>query len=198
VPFPWREERNPFHALVAEILLARTRAQQVLPVFLEVRRRYPTAVAMLRAGVADIRRVIRPLGLAWRAAVLYELAGHLARSRTRVIPRTMDGLRELPGVGGYVSASFLSFHCGVRAGIVDSNVVRLYSRLYGITAGPESHKSRAFADLAEVVTPRRSFRAFNYAVLDFTRDTCTPRAPRCVACPLRAECPYARTTGARR
>ena len=91
-----------------------------------------------------------------------------------------------------MSSSFLSFHCGVRAGIVDSNVVRLYSRLYGMKSTPESHRSRLFKEVADVITPRREFKAFNYAVLDFTRNVCTP-TPHCDVCPLLRACSHGRT-----
>jgi A/G-specific adenine glycosylase len=103
----------------------------------------------------------------------------------------MEGLLSLPGVGPYAASAYLSFHCGKRAAIIDGNIVRLYGRVFGLSVHAETRRTKEFIALAESMTPPRAFRAYNYAVLDFTRAVCRPK-PNCEGCPLRDLCAYGR------
>ena len=187
--FPWRAERDPFFALLAEVLLQRTRAAQVGPVYRDLKARFPTPAGMAASNKAAILQSIRSLGLAWRAATLLKLARALEESHGGRVPDGPAALRSLPGVGPYAAAAYESFHRGRRAAIIDSNVVRLYGRLFGFPTHAETRRTKAMRELAEELTPRRAFRDYNYALLDFTREVCTPR-PHCGACPLRGRCCY--------
>jgi A/G-specific adenine glycosylase len=173
---------------VAEILLQRTRATQVVPVYLALRGEFPDVASLATARVQRVRAVIRPLGLAWRAGRLIELAKALRDRHGGRVPRSTARLQELPGVGPYVAAAFASFHLERRAVIVDSNVVRFVSRLHGWDYGPESHRNAVFRRAADRLTPARGVKEYNYALLDFTREVCTPRVPRCDSCALRQGC----------
>lgn len=191
-PFPWRSPPTPFLGLVSEVLLQRTRARNVVPVYEEFVRRYPTAEALKKARIEEVEEVIRPLGLLWRASLLKDMAEKIAARST--IPSTLEGLMELPGVGPYVAAAFLSFHGKGRGVLVDSNVVRWLARLTGMPHGPETRRKRWLLDLADRVTPHAGVKEFNFAILDFTMTVCAPRKPRCGECPLGSRfCLYGRT-----
>ena len=82
-----------------------------------------------------------------------------------------------------------SFHCGIRDVIIDSNVVRLYGRLFGFEYDGETRRKPWLRELADRITPARIYRDFNYAVIDFTRSICKPR-PDCGHCMLNAQCAY--------
>jgi len=112
--------------------------------------------------------------------------------RGGVPPRELEALRELPGVGMYTAAAWLSLHAGRRAAIVDSNVARWLSRLTGLPYPRDPRPVRWVWELADELTPRRVFKDYNYAVLDFTMAVCVPRTPRCPICPLRRDCNYGR------
>jgi len=132
--------------------------------------------------------VIKPLGLAWRAEFLKTLGKSLVKKAGRV-PLEYDELVALPGVGPYAASAFLSLHCGKRSVIIDSNVVRIYSRLLGQSYDGETRRKKWVAEFADSITPRDDFKKFNYALLDFTRVLCSPR-PRCSDCPLKEFCQY--------
>jgi A/G-specific adenine glycosylase len=180
-----------YRALVAEILLQRTRAHQVVPVYREFCARFPSPEHLGGATPAQVLSVIRPLGLAWRAGRLVEL-GRVLAALGRV-PTDRQTLEQLPGVGPYAAGALISFHVGRRATIIDSNVVRLYGRLFGIKTGPETRRTAQFRNLAEWVTPQAAHWDFNYALLDFTREVCTA-TPKCSGCILLRGCAFGRTT----
>jgi A/G-specific adenine glycosylase len=185
-PFPWRTG-GCFHALVAEILLQRTNAEQVVPVYQQLCMTYPTATSMSEATSSEIWTLLKPLGLHWRIPLIQKLAVELRGLGS--VPRVSSQLRKLPGVGEYASAAFQSLHCGIRAPIVDSNVVRLYGRLFGFEVDAETRRKKWFRELAAEMTPSRNHRAYNYALLDFTRAICRPK-PRCGSCVLLDLCHF--------
>jgi len=87
----------------------------------------------------------------------------------------------------YAASSFLSLHAGVRASIVDSNVVRLYGRIFGLSTDAETRRKKWFLEIAEQLTPDTEFRDFNYALLDLTRKICK-KVPLCQDCPINKYC----------
>jgi A/G-specific adenine glycosylase len=177
---------------VAELLLTRTKAAQVAPVFREVRARYSTPGELVDAGPEAANAIIAGLGLHWRGPLLYGAARAVA-GHGGTPPDDLDALRSLPGIGPYAAAAWLSLHRGRRAVLIDNNVARWLARLTGRPYDGETRRKRWLQELAEMLTPQQNFRAYNYAVLDFTMTVCTPRTPRCPTCPLRADCAYGQT-----
>ncbi len=187
--FPWRHTGDRFHALIAETMLQRTRAEQVRPVYLDFVKKYETPEDVLDDSEKSVLHLLKPLGLSWRARSMMKLVKEL--SERKRMPDNIDELLELTGVGPYAAAALLSFHMGKRAVIVDNNVVRLYSRYFGFGSTDTTRRSKDFLSLAERITPKSGFRAFNYALLDHTRALCRPK-PLCPKCPLRQSCVYGR------
>ena len=128
--YPWRSTKNQFHGLIAELMLQRTRAEQVLPIYIKFTTSYPNVEVAATEDPQIIFELLKPLGLFWRAEKIIDLINTLHSSGGN-IPNTYSELVSLPGVGRYVASSFLSFHLGVKQSIIDSNVVRLYGRLFG-------------------------------------------------------------------
>lgn len=177
-------------SLAAEILLQRTRASQVAPVFSEFGERYPTPQDLANESVERLLDLTGSLGLRWRAPLMIRMAGIVADRGS--VPNSIEELSELPGVGPYAGAAYLSLHRGVRAPIVDANVVRWLGRVFGFPTHPESRRERRVLELADHLTPRRAFQAYNYAVLDLSMSVCT-KVPRCDVCPLARDlCAYAK------
>lgn len=187
--FPWREERDPWLSLAAEIMLQRTRATQVIPVYLEFKEKYPTAASLVSAGPTGVRELTDRLGLHWRGELLYRAAEAVSASGGAP-PESNDELRRIPGVGPYTAAAWLSLHRKKRAVIVDANVSRWLSRVTGFPYERDPRHVRWVNELADDLTPQRKFRDYNYAVLDFTMAVCTPHVPRCGDCPIRKYCKY--------
>lgn len=191
-PFPWRSETNPWLTFVAEILLQRTRAQQVEPVYLKFRERYPTAKSLVHDGMKAVRKITDKLGLHWRAPLLLEVARKIT-NQGGTPPQEEAALRQFKGVGMYTTAAWLSLYCQKRSVIIDANIARWLSRITGLPYNRDPRHVHWVQVLAERLTPMRAFRNYNYAVLDFTMSVCTSRTPRCTICPLSTECNYDQT-----
>jgi len=174
---------------VAEVLLQRTRAEQVVPVYLNFIRVFQNPASLAHANIPDIEKVIAPLGLRWRAKFLQKLGKELAAEG--IVPADLALLRKLPGVGPYAASAYLSLHVGKRVPIVDSNVVRFYGRFFGFQTGPETRRDRQLFELADSLTPQKAFRRFNYAIIDFTRAICRPK-PLHDICPVAKRCAFYR------
>ncbi len=189
--FPWRRSgQSPWIALATEVLLQRTRAEQVVPVYRAFVEKYPEPEFLAREKPAELLNVVGRLGLHWRAPLMIQMARKIGPSGEP--PSSLEALVELPGVGPYAASAYLSLHRGRRAAIVDSNVVRWLGRVFGFKTDPETRRKAWLLRLAEDLTPARNFREYNYAVLDLAMKVCGPR-PRCEECPLsRQLCRFSR------
>ncbi|MBS8263852.1 A/G-specific adenine glycosylase [Mesobacillus boroniphilus] len=183
--YPWRHTKNKWHALVAEIMLQRTNADQVVPVYESFVEMYPSPEDLLMEIETNI---FKSLGLHWREEILHSLAREIYK--LGYIPEDKKSLLKLPGVGDYISAAFRSFHLNIRDVIIDSNVVRLYGRFFGFETVPETRRKKWFKELAEEITPNTNHKEYNYAILDFTRNICKP-SPLHKECVLSDLCCYA-------
>jgi A/G-specific adenine glycosylase len=187
--FIWRSSEIAIHQLLVEILLQRTKAEQVVPVFIELAENYPDIDSLSLLNESDLLDIIHPLGLHWRAPLLYKLIQAIKNDFNGKIPEDNIELQKLPGVGQYVSSSYLSLHRNKRAVIIDSNVVRVYARFFGFDFDGETRRKKWLYDLANKITPQRVFRKFNYALLDFAKSICK-RPPACIVCSLKTKCAY--------
>jgi A/G-specific adenine glycosylase len=182
--FPWRSTINDWHILAAEVMLQRTRAEQVLPVYEHFCREYSSPFEYLQKGDFG---VFEKLGLNWREATLHELAVTLCQYAD--IPTDKELLLKLPGVGQYIASAYRSLYKGKRDTIIDSNVVRIYGRYFNFSTGPETRRSETVKTLAESLTPKIIFRDYNFALIDFTRSICKPK-PNCSFCKITKKCGY--------
>ncbi len=189
--YAWRSETDPWLTFVAEFLLQRTRASQVERVFMEIRDNYPTARSLVSAGFETVQSFSDKLGLRRRAPFFFAAAVAIAEAGGAP-PESSEKLQRLKGVGMYTSAAWLSLHRNKRAVIIDSNVARWLSRMTNRPYNRDPRGIKWIHDLAERLTPKKVFRDYNYAVLDFTMNICTVRNPLCRECPLKPECVYGR------
>ena len=192
--YPWRDTQSHFHLLVAEMMLQRTRADQVLPVYLRAVGRYSTPAMMARARARDLQRLLKPLGLAWRVRNFKAMAVTLARDLGGVVPETRHELKSLPGVGDYIAGAVLSIGFGKREWIVDANVVRLFERYFGLSTSSEGRRDAHIIEVSKLYCRSTKARAANLAMLDHTALVCVPRTPRCKSCPLGRSCVHVLTT----
>lgn len=181
--YPWRHLSNQWHSLVVEVMLQRTKAEQVEPIFLEFVERYPAPEDYLADTESN---VFAHLGLPQRREWLKALAQELSNND---IPTNRDDLLKLPGIGDYIASAFHSLHMNRHDRIIDSNVVRFYGRFFGFETHGETRRKRWFIQLAERLTPARVHRDYNYALLDFSMTICAP-VPQCANCPLRRKCKF--------
>jgi DNA (cytosine-5)-methyltransferase 1 len=189
--YPWRLTTDPWLVLASEVLLRRTRADAVAAVWADFRKGFRRPRDVVNRP-RELRRLLRPLGLRWRVENLIAIARHIVREGDGRVPRTREGLLELPGVGDYVADAVRAFAFGERAVLVDSNTARVASRVFGL---PEKWSSLRNLDLRASVARLAGVRApdphVNLALLDLGGTVCLPRTPRCNECPVRALCRYA-------
>ena len=187
--FPWRKTRNPWRILVAEVLLRQTGAAKVAPVYRVFMKRWRTPKCLLRAREQDVRRLIQPLGLHYRAAQIMAIAQDVVSRFGGRVPATEEELLSIKGVGDYTASAILCHAYGKRTPTVDANIIRLVKRLNGLA----SPVSKLYADrnvkyLARRMLPRMNAGAFNYALLDFCALVCRFYRPACRSCPISGLC----------
>lgn len=195
--FIWRHTADPYRILIAEILLQRTRAEQVLPVYRKFLVAFPGTAELAEAGEKRIMEVIRPLGLAWRGKMLKGTAEDIMEKHNGQIPPDRKQLLGIRGIGEYVADSILYQAFGVRTSIIDSNIVRIIGRIHGMETDSESRRNRRFRAIADEMLPRKDFRNFNLALIDLGALICI-RKPKCSICPIGSECQYCHNAGAAR
>ena len=184
--YPWRNTNNQWHALVAEIMLQRTNADQVLPIYQDFTERYPHPEDFINEYTKSKVNPFESLGLKWRNKLLYNLALEISQNG---IPDSREDLKKLPGVGNYIASAFLSLHLNKKEAIIDSNIVRLYARLFGFEYDGETRRKKWFRELSEKLLVNHQVKKFNYALLDFSMNICKIK-PECNICPLNKICHY--------
>jgi A/G-specific adenine glycosylase len=188
--YPWRITRDPYRVLISEILLHRTRADQVVPVFNEFIHEFPTVVDLAKAKQAHVTRILRPLGLFWRNRLLIPLAREILSAHKGRIPSTKSDLESLPGVSNYIAAAVRCFAFGNAEALLDTNTVRILGRLFALTVNDSSRRNIEFVRIYSSLMNIEQPRYFNYAMIDLGALICTPRNPCCEICPANEVCSY--------
>lgn len=179
---------------MAEMMLRRTRADQVAPVYRKFTESFENPAACAGVSRDRIRRMLSPLGLKWRADHMLETIDHLRDHFALRSPARDDDLLVIPGVGEYSNAMLRNRLFGDPLPALDSNMARLICRIQGLNFTAESRRNKRVKQLAtELIDTRRS-ADLNLAVLDFSALVCRPRNPGCADCPLRTQCKSAGRT----
>lgn len=184
-PFPWRlDPRSPYRVWVAETMLQQTRATTVVPYFERWMARFPTVDALADADLGEVLALWEGLGYYRRARALHAAARTVTYELGGRWPQDERGWRALPGVGPYTAAAVGAMAFGRPSVAVDGNVRRVGARLL---AEPEARDAELARRLAPLLPARDPGRA-SEALIELGATVCTPRAPACHACPLRAAC----------
>jgi A/G-specific adenine glycosylase len=186
--YPWRELEDPWAALIAEVVLQRTNAKHVDRYFYEMYRLFPTPESVIEASDKELELVKSRFGLGRRMRTLRELAEFI--DTQDIYPTECDTLISLYGIGHYTAAAYLSLHMDIRAVLVDSNAARWLSRMTGKEKPKDVRRCKWIWDLEDRLTPKKNFKEYNYAVLDFSMTICKPRNPACETCLLNQMCKY--------
>jgi A/G-specific adenine glycosylase len=190
--FPWRETRDPYRIMVAEMMLQKTTSRQAEEIFSVFLGRFPSVEDLAKAPLSNIEETIRPLGLGHvRATRLKKLAKEIVGKHGGRMPRDRKTLLSLPGVGEYIANAVLCLAYDEDLPLLDTNQLRVFDRVFGI----RSSKKRARTDsvmwrLAEDIIPKGRGREFGLAVLDFASLVCRAKNPKCAVCPMNEFCLY--------
>jgi A/G-specific adenine glycosylase len=188
--FTWRAFTSPWHVLLAEMLLLRTRADSVAKHMDGVIRQFPTPEAMAAADESAVEIALRPFGLRWRARLLHQTARVLANAFDGRVPLDFALLTGLPGVGPYVASATLATLTGSRVLLTDTNTVRVARRVAGLTVkGDVRRRKEVQAAIGSLLGGRARAKDW-LGVIDLAATVCLPRDPRCPVCPIKSDCAY--------
>jgi A/G-specific adenine glycosylase len=186
---PWRRSRDPYAIWISETMLQQTRVDTVIPYYERFLAGFPDVEALATADEDDVIAHWAGLGYYSRARNLQKAARMIRNELGGEFPRDVEGLRALPGVGRYTAGALASIAFDAPAPIVDGNVVRVLTRLEGI----REDTARAAVvnrlwDEAERLVKGPHPGDLNQALMELGATVCTPRTPRCLACPLMRSC----------
>ena len=186
---PWRRTRDPYAVWVSEIMLQQTQVATVIPYFARWMRRFPTVRRLAAADEADVLKAWEGLGYYSRARNLHRAAKEVVARYGGRLPRDVAALRALRGIGRYTAGAIASIAFGLDEPVLDGNVIRVLCRVFRIRQNPKAAPTRKrLWSLAEDLLPKGRASEFNQALMDLGATVCTPRDPRCDACPLAALC----------
>ncbi|WP_370661524.1 A/G-specific adenine glycosylase [Pelagibius sp. 7325] len=189
---PWRSPPgdalpDPYRVWLSEIMLQQTTVATVGPYFAAFLARWPTVGDLAAAPLDDVLTAWAGLGYYARARNLHRCAQVVATELGGVFPDCEAELLKLPGIGRYTAAAVAAIAFGRRAVVVDGNVERVVARYFRVEtplpgAKPDLHR------LADTLTPDDRAGDFAQAMMDLGATVCLPRGPKCLLCPLEADC----------
>ena len=213
---PWRRTRDPYAIWVSEIMLQQTQVKTVLPYWKRWMRELPTIKAAASASPGKIHKLWEGLGYYTRVRNLQKAARQIVEKHNGKFPDNFDNVLALPGIGRYTAGAICSIAFNQPTPILDGNVIRVLTRVFGIAKNPRERKTNAYLwRLAEELvvhasannsrtsrlrytSPRqgtkdedeeRSARShFNQSLMELGALVCTPRNPQCPICPVKKLC----------
>ena len=203
---PWRETYDPYAIWLSEIILQQTRIAQGWEYWERFMAQYPTVEDLAAAHEDEVLKLWQGLGYYSRARNLHTAAKQIVALGH--FPDTLEGIKQLKGVGDYTAAAIGSFAFDIPAAVVDGNVYRVLARYFGIDTPINSTQGKKeFAALAQSLLPSSKssdflslspasdslsssslVAAYNQAMMDFGAIQCTPQSPKCLLCPLAETC----------
>ncbi|MEW2013481.1 MULTISPECIES: A/G-specific adenine glycosylase [Microbacterium] len=189
---PWRRDGfGAWGTLVSEFMLQQTPVSRVVPRLEEWLARWPTPADLAAAPPADAVRLWANLGYPRRALWLHRAATQIRDRHDGVVPRNVDALLALTGIGDYTARAVAVFAYGDRHPVVDTNTRRVLARAVDGRSQPGPPAKADLAAMAAILPADDEDAAVvNAAAMELGAIVCTARAPRCEACPLAAVCAW--------
>ena len=186
---PWKNTKDAYKIWLSEIILQQTRVEQGLPYYEKFVAAYPQITDLAAAPEDEVMRLWQGLGYYSRARNLQITAKNIAEKYAGVFPNTYTEIRALKGIGDYTAAAIASFAFDMPYSVVDGNVYRVLSRVFGLDAPIDSTRGKQiFAELAQELLDKTVPDKYNQAIMDFGATHCTPSLPQCDTCPMQIFC----------
>ena len=186
---PWRGITDAYRIWISEIILQQTRVVQGYEYYNRFVSRFPDVRALAAADDDEVMKLWQGLGYYSRARNLLAAARQVVERFGGEFPTTYDDIRSLPGIGDYTAAAIASFAYGLPHAVVDGNVYRVLSRIYGIdTPIDTTEGKKLFAALADELLDRQDPGGYNQAMMEFGALYCVPRSPQCGGCIFADRC----------
>ena len=208
---PWRRTRDPYAIWVSEIMLQQTQVKTVIPFWERWLRELPTIEALAAAPSAQIHKLWEGLGYYTRVRNLQKAAQQIVAERGGKFPQDFESVLALPGIGRYTAGAICSIAFNQPTPILDGNVIRVLTRVFGIAENPRAKNTNAqlwqlaeelvihaktqrrkakpvfFAGLA-ALREKNSCSFLNQSLMELGALVCTPRNVRCDICPVKKLC----------
>jgi A/G-specific adenine glycosylase len=186
---PWRKTTDPYLIWVSEVILQQTRVENGISYYLRFTERFPDLKSLAEADQQEVLKIWQGMGYYSRARNLHETAQFILKEYEGRFPDNYNEIRKLKGVGDYTAAAILSFSFNKPFPVVDGNVYRVLSRVFGISTSIDSSAGRSeFKTLAESLIDVKEPGIHNQAIMEFGALQCVPGNPDCILCPLLNYC----------
>ena len=186
---PWQQTRDAYRIWLSEIMLQQTQVATVIPYYQRFLARFPDIPALAAAAQDEVMALWSGLGYYARARNLHRCAQVLVTEHGGRFPEDAAIIAELPGIGRSTAAAIAAFAFGRHGAILDGNVKRVLTRVFGIEGFPgKPAVERELWALAESLLPPRDIEAYTQGIMDLGATLCTRARPDCVTCPMRGLC----------
>ena len=186
---PWRNTRNPYFIWISEIILQQTRVNQGYQYYLRFIERFPDVKTLADAQEEDVLKLWQGLGYYSRARNIYHAAKQIMTDNNGIFPSDYHDIIKLKGIGSYSASAIASIAFKQIYPVIDGNVLRVISRIYGITTAVDSSKGKNEVQviLNELIDSENP-DIFNQAIMELGALVCIPINPKCETCPLKLIC----------
>jgi A/G-specific adenine glycosylase len=202
---PWRRTLDPYAIWVSEIMLQQTQVKTVIPFYRRWMKSLPDVQSLSRASSQRLHKLWEGLGYYTRVRNMQKAARRICRDHAGRFPEQFEDVLALPGIGRYTAGAICSIAFNQPAPILDGNVIRVLTRVFGIAGDPKETKTNArLWQLAQALVsaaagPVRNSKVvnrkpplpcsdLNQSLMELGATICTPRNPTCPACPIRRSC----------
>lgn len=186
---PWRGLSDSYAVWVSEIMLQQTRVETVIPYFEKWMRLFPTVQALATASEQEVLNAWEGLGYYSRARNFHKSAKIVVNKYGGKLPRDLEELGKLPGIGRYTVGALASILFGMDEPALDGNLKRVYARLFDVSQLADSPEGeRILWQIARDNLPKGEAADFNQALMDLGATLCLPKNPRCLLCPVTDLC----------
>ena len=186
---PWQLPRTPYRVWLSEIMLQQTQVATVIGYFDRFVTALPDLPALAAAPQDDVLALWAGLGYYSRARNLHRTAKLCMERHGGELPRDIEALSDLPGIGLSTAGAILAQAWGLRHPILDGNVKRVLSRYHGVHGwAGATQTARTLWAHAEANTPHTRLADYTQAIMDLGATVCVRSRPRCDTCPLAADC----------
>src|ERR1700748_341870 len=194
---PWRRSSDPYAIWVSEIMLQQTQVKTVMPYWERWMRELPTIASLANASPDKIHKLWEGLGYYTRVRNMQKAAIAIQQQHDGIFPEELEDVLALPGIGRYTAGAICSIAFNQPTPILDGNVIRVLTRVFGILENPRDKIANArLWELAEQLVVHASRNTqhvspcshLNQSLMELGALICTPRDPKCIACPISQHC----------
>ena len=190
---PWQDNPTPYRVWVSEVMLQQTQVATVIPYFTRFMERFPSVQELAGAPIDEVLHLWTGLGYYARARNLKRCAQALVADHGGEFPQDLASVMALPGIGRSTAGAILALSRGIRNPILDGNVKRVLSRVFGLAGDPgKPSVLKVLWKQAEDCTPAARVAAYTQAIMDLGATLCTRSRPACTVCPMNDRCVAAR------